>query len=317
MKDENTSHGAPTGPQRILIATDLSDASKQALEFARHIVPARANVRIVSVAENPRTLIPTGSLPSSVLDKARDELLRDATDAVKQGYEQLARGDVQLETDVIDLAKHRGDVIHALLDCAGRWHADLLIVGARECYGWLSRWIEGTVSEPLVQLSHCPILVVPARGENPVDRAPGRILFALDGSDLALQALRLGLTLVSPRAELRAVYVVDRAAQLVDTVPVDALEGAFIKQGEQALTAAKAVLEHVGAGRATAEVISTAWTRDDVAHAILREAQKWKADLIVMGTHGRRGIARWLLGSVAGRVARATETPLLLVGPPQ
>jgi nucleotide-binding universal stress UspA family protein len=316
MNDDDTT-GAPTAPHRILIATDQSAASKQALDFARHIAPPGANVRIVSVAENPRTLFPTGALSTSVLDAARDELRQDAADAVNQARERLAQEDFQLDTDVIELAKRGGDVIHALLECASTWQAEMLIVGSHARHGWLSRWVNGTVSEPLVKLSHCPILIVPARDETHVHRAPKRVLFALDGSDLALQALRFGLALVKPDAELRAVYVVDRAAQLADTMPTDALEDLFIKQGEQALAAAKPEFERAGAGHATSAIVSTAWTRDDVAQAILREAQKWEADLIVMGTHGRRGIARWLLGSVAGRVAHAAETPLLLVGSPQ
>jgi nucleotide-binding universal stress UspA family protein len=53
--------------------------------------------------------------------------------------------------------------------------------------------------------------------------------------------------------------------------------------------------------------------QDDIAHAIAREAESWRADLLVLGTHGRRGPARWLLGSVASRVARITKTPLMLV----
>lgn len=316
MNDDDTT-GAPTAPHRILIATDQSATSKQALDFARHIAPPRANVRIVSVAENPRTLFPTGALSTSVLDAARDELRQDAADAVNHARERLAQDDVQLDTNVIELAKQGGDVIHALLDCASTWQADMLIIGAHARHGWLSRWVNGTVSEPLIKLCRFPILIVPTRDESHVHRAPQRVLFALDGSDLALQALRFGLTLVKPNAELRAVYVVDRAAQLADTLPTDSLEDVFIKQGEQALTAAKPVFERAGAGHATNAIVSTGWTHDDVAHAILREAQEWEADLIVMGTHGRRGIARWLLGSIAGRVAHAAETPLLLVGSSQ
>ncbi|KAF1061876.1 universal stress protein [Burkholderia gladioli] len=60
-------------------------------------------------------------------------------------------------------------------------------------------------------------------------------------------------------------------------------------------------------------MVCTERTNDDVAHAILREAGRWGADLIVVGSHGRRGMARWLLGSVAGRVARMTSIPLLIV----
>ena len=50
-----------------------------------------------------------------------------------------------------------------------------------------------------------------------------------------------------------------------------------------------------------------------VAGVILREARKWKADLIVMGTHGRRGIEGLLLGSVANKVVRLAGCPVLTV----
>jgi nucleotide-binding universal stress UspA family protein len=50
-----------------------------------------------------------------------------------------------------------------------------------------------------------------------------------------------------------------------------------------------------------------------VSDVILREAKKWKADLIVMGTHGRRGINRMMLGSDAEMVLRNTPIPVLMV----
>lgn len=313
MNDDSMAAGAFTRPQRILIATDLSAASRLALDFAREIAPPHANVRIVSVAENPRTLVPTGSWSASTLDSAREELLQDATVAVTEARDAFVTADVQLETDVIDPEKHGGDVVHALLGCADSWHADLLVLGARDHQRWLSRWISGTVSEPLAKLCRCPILIVPARGATSVHRAPERILFAIDGSDQALKALKFGLTLATPNAKLRAVYVVDRAGQFTDMVPVGVLEDAFVEHGKRALNEVKPMLESVHANDSSTALLSTERTRDDVAHAILREAERWQADLIVMGTHGRRGVARWLVGSVAGRVAHTTQAPLLLV----
>jgi nucleotide-binding universal stress UspA family protein len=62
-----------------------------------------------------------------------------------------------------------------------------------------------------------------------------------------------------------------------------------------------------------AALVDTETSNDDIAHAIVREAQRWNADLLALGTHGRRGPARWLLGSVASRVARIATTPLMLV----
>ena len=313
MNSDGSTGSTRARPRRILIATDLSDASQRALDFARAIAPPGADVRIVSVAENPRTLVPTGSLSASVLNAAREELLQDATAAVARARSAFADVGVQLDTEVIDLEKQGGDLIHALLQCANAWKADLLVLGAREHHGWLSRWVNGTVSEPLVKLSHCPVLIVPARDKARAHRSPERILFAVDGSGQATQALKFGLTVAMPSAELRAVYVVDRAGKFTDIVPVSMLEDAFIEQGEEALKAAKPILESACANHSTAAIVTTATAHDDVAHAILREADKWQADLIVMGTHGRRGMARWLLGSVAGRVAHVTPVPLLLV----
>jgi nucleotide-binding universal stress UspA family protein len=313
MNRDSTSTGTRTRPSRILIAADLSTASERALHYAREIAPSGAEIRIVSVAENPRTLIPTGSLSASVLATAREELHQDATLAVSRARDNFADVDVRLETEVIDLEKHGGDVVRALLHCANDWHADLLVLGAHERHGWLSRWVNGTVSEPIVKLGRCPILIVPERDNTHIHHAPKRILFAIDGSDQALQALRFGLTFAVPGAQLRAVYVVDCPWQLTDIVPIGVLEDAFIEQGECALNIAQPLLESVCPGHSTTALVNTAWTHDNVALSILGEAEKWEADLIVMGTHGRRGFKRWLLGSVAGRVASTTRTPLLLV----
>ena len=127
-----------------------------------------------------------------------------------------------------------------------------------------------------------------------------------------MSALEFGIRFATPDTHLRAVYVIDRAVRLSDFFPIDALEDAFADEGKQALAAAEPVLASVSA-RTTTALVRTGRTSDDVAHAILREASDWDAQLIVMGTHGRRGMARWILGSVAGRVAHITQTPLLLI----
>jgi nucleotide-binding universal stress UspA family protein len=61
--------------------------------------------------------------------------------------------------------------------------------------------------------------------------------------------------------------------------------------------------------------ISTVLAEGPAARAIVRAAQKRRAQLIVMGTHGRTGVQRLLLGSVAERVVRTAPCPVLTVGP--
>lgn len=301
----------PVLPARVLVAVDASPASRQALAYARNIVAHGGNVRFVGVADNPRTLAPTGRLVGDTLERARAELLQDAADALDHAEDAFAQCNVQIETELIDLSKHGGNIADALIDDALAWQADLLVVGARQHHG-VSRWIEGTVSEPLARLSRCPILIVPEHAKANLGHLPTRILFALDSSRPALNALRYGIRFATRETHVRAIYVVDRAVRLSDLVPIDVLEDAFSEEGSAALAAAKPILEGVSE-RASTTLLKTERTGDDVAHAIVRAADNWHAELIVMGTHGRRGMARWMLGSVAQRVAQLTRAPLLLV----
>lgn len=299
--------------KRILIAVDSSPVAARAVAYMRYLAVPGVKVRIVSVAENPRVLLPLGSLTNAELQTARAELVRDASEAVAHAKEAFAQGNGDVEADVIELSRHGGYTTNALIDAAIEWKADLLAVGARQHLGIL-RWVEGTVSEIVTRQTPCSILVVPASYEVEIREAPRRILFALDGSPASLDAMRFGLQLATPEAHLRAVYVLDRAVRLTDFVPIDVLEDAFIEEGKTALANAAGVFaglsNHVESG-----LLRTEPTSDDVPHTIVREAGRWHADLVVVGTHGRRGLARWVLGSVAARTARITHTPLLLARP--
>ncbi|MGG1947564.1 universal stress protein [Trinickia sp. NRRL B-1857] len=302
---------ACTLPGRVLIAVDSTVASERAIAYAKGVVAPGGRVLLVSVAENPRTLMPTGTFTGDVLKAAREELLRDANEALATARAAFARSDIQVESEAIDLSKHGSDVTHALIDAAQRWDAQLLVVGARQHHGLL-RWVEGTVSTPLAGLAPCPVLIVPATYRADAVRAARRILFAVDASAQAAEALRTGLRFATHATAGRAIYVVDRAVRLSDFVPIDVLEDAFVEEGTRTLAKVEPLLAD-RCGEASASLVETKRISDDVPHAIVREAHDWRADLIVMGTHGRRGPSRWLLGSVAEHVGRLTETPLLLV----
>lgn len=315
MTASDTTSAPSVLPARVLIAVDASLASQQALAYARHLVPAGGKVRLISVADNPHTLVPMGRLVAGALEAAREELLADAVDALNRAQEAFAQCEAEIETGIVDLSTHGGNVASALIDEAISWQADLLVVGARQHHGML-RWIEGTVSEPLAKRSRCPLLIVPEHANGHPDRLPARILFALDCSPPALEALRYGLRFATHETDVHAIYVVDRGVRLTDLVPIDALEDAFIEEGTAALAASKPALESVSE-RASTALLKTERAGDDVAHAIVRAADRWHAELIVMGTHGRRGMTRWVLGSVAQRVAQLTHVPLLLVHAPE
>jgi nucleotide-binding universal stress UspA family protein len=303
------------GFSRILLCVDGSPASEQAVAFVRRMAQGGTTVRIASIVENPRNLVPLAPLSGFDLGAIHAEILEDAEAALARAQEAFAGLPATVEPHLIDLVKQGGDVVHAIAAAAHEWRADVLVLGARQHRGLL-RWVEGTVSEPVTRLAPCPTIVVPGTATGNSNTPPKRILFAIDGSETSSNALRTGARLVSEGACVRIVYVVDRAVRYSDIVPITLLEDAFVEEGRATLAQAKEMFAHLPGLETVpleAALVDTETSNDDIAHAIVREAQRWNADLLALGTHGRRGPARWLLGSVASHVARIATTPLMLV----
>ncbi|KWK05153.1 universal stress protein [Burkholderia stagnalis] len=140
------------------------------------------------------------------------------------------------------------------------------------------------------------------------------ILVALDGSETSSRALEAALTLASESgARLTPVYVVDFMAPAYDALGYDPsiLIGAFREEGLRVTDDAAKRMAARGVSGATQIVDVDAG--EDIAHRILSAAQQIGADLIVMGTHGRRGFRRLVLGSVAERVLRGAACPVLMI----
>ena len=142
-----------------------------------------------------------------------------------------------------------------------------------------------------------------------------RILVPVDGSTASnvgqTQAIGLAQT---EGARLRFLNVLDESLGFsspdIDAVDMGDLLKSVRELGEKSVEEAASLAGKKGLRADTAVLPSRGRRASDV---ILDEARKWRADLIVMGTHGRRGFNRLLLGSDAERVLRETPVPLLLV----
>jgi len=142
-----------------------------------------------------------------------------------------------------------------------------------------------------------------------------RILVPLDGSNASnlgrVQAIGLAQT---EGARLRFLNVLDESLGLSNPnfmiIDISNLLKSVRKLAEQTLEKAAALARKKGVHAETSLVPSRGRSASEV---ILDETRQWHADLIVMGTHGRRGFNRLLLGSDAERVLRDTPVPLLLV----
>jgi len=144
------------------------------------------------------------------------------------------------------------------------------------------------------------------------------ILVAIDGSETSNLALKEAIKLAkSEDSTLRLVHVVDVSLTYTD------LGAPYVLDYQEAIRAAArkviadcAVLAQEAAIKFGTKSIEIDALGRHVHDAIEEEAQRWPADLIVIGTHGRRGVRRWLLGSVAEGLVRIASKPVLLVRAP-
>ena len=146
-----------------------------------------------------------------------------------------------------------------------------------------------------------------------------RILVPLDGSTTSTKGLDEAIKLANlTGASLRLIHVVDEllfvsgfetcATYVNDVVPT------LKRQGERILEEGIDRATAVGAKVETKLLECLGHRASDI---ILDEARAWNADLIVIGTHGRRGFARLFLGSDAEQISRTSPTPVLLVRAPE
>jgi nucleotide-binding universal stress UspA family protein len=141
-----------------------------------------------------------------------------------------------------------------------------------------------------------------------------RILVAVDGSNTSRRAFEAALALAkSNGAILRPFYVVETTPLYFEAPGYDpsVLRNRLVEEGKElGAEFAKTMIDHGVKGEL---VVGEASSLDDVATVVLKAAADFKADLLVMGTHGRRGFQRLILGSVAERCVRQASLPVLLV----
>lgn len=139
------------------------------------------------------------------------------------------------------------------------------------------------------------------------------VLFPTDGSDPSLQALDHALDIAGRYdAAVHALYVVDTTYPYGDfdgsSIDPEPLFDALREEGERTLERIEERTDDAGVS-----FVGEVRESGSVHRAILEYAEEQGADLIVMGTHGRRGLDRWILGSVTERVVRTADVPVLTV----
>lgn len=287
-------------PLRVLLAADESPGAEQARDLLRTLrLPPGSEIRALRVLEPAPAAV-------SLAGAAGTELMRGALPSGKAGLAAFA-GSLRREGLTVGSRAVTGRPGPAIVAEAERWRADLLLVGSRG-RGPLTSAVLGSVASEVVDRSPCPVLVARASRVS-------SIVLADDGSaDASVAAQVVGSGLFAARVIVVSVAHVTAPFSSGVTATMRAAAGEAQHEAiaeardEHAAIADRRVQRLRGAGlEATARV-----REGDPGDKILAAAEESGADLIAVGTRGRTGVGRLILGSVAHTVLHRTKASVLV-----
>jgi nucleotide-binding universal stress UspA family protein len=299
---------------RILLGYDDSPESRIALSYACALTRSGATLTVAH-SVNEASLVasamgatvyapidPTALI--NVVDEQGSAVLKAAADAC------AAHGVTAEEVFIHDSAAAAG-----IDDLARANGIDLIVLGTRGRQG-IPRALLGSVADDVLRGSGLPVLVVTAHVQPPPhDRLFARALVALDDSDPSRAALSVAARIATEmRTQLVLCTVIDSrdfliaATATTDGRPVP-FDSSILAESRKLLESAAA---QSGIGIPADHLVVA---EGEPAATIEDAAAKHDCDLIIMGSHGRRGIGRLFLGSVAEAVLRCSSVPVLVVPP--
>ena len=289
--------------EKILVASDFSDSSRAAW-FASINLAARCLAKIEVL--NVYTLMQYVFSPdhySVPNEKWHTRILEELeTQYPKRLYPNSKRS-----------IASNASIPDGILEYAKKEACDLIVVGThgRRAVG---RMLLGSVSHELIRNSSVPVMVVKAV-KDPANHVQNynRILIPIDFSDMSMKALEYGVRFANfLQADIHLVHVVDVPAigDLSNLYPLPESVVSNAADWNVDLTLSKAI-----EGKYVVGKLNVATLCGDPADEVLKYAKDKNCGFIVMGTHGRKGFERVLLGSVTSSVASKSEIPVITVSP--
>jgi nucleotide-binding universal stress UspA family protein len=292
---------------KILLAIDSSAASEAVVrEAASRPWPSRAIFCVLTVVD----ISSLEEIPVLIEDSKQraEKLVKRAADAlVTSAAAKLDRSKYEVFSEI-----SLGAPKDAIQDFASKWQADLIFIGARGLSA-VTRFLLGSVAQAVLRTAPCSVEVVRQVASNGSPSGEGmKIVLGTDGSEFSCKAVcSVGKRPWPPGSQVRIVSVPEfvgreaiAAASLSDADYserlLDELSEVARERAGNAIAEASSILRNSGlAISETPEEMPVG----DPRTTLLDEANSWAADLIVVGSHGRRGFNRLLLGSVSESVA--------------
>jgi nucleotide-binding universal stress UspA family protein len=278
---------------KILVAIDHSEASEAVIkEIAARPWPQKSCIEVLNVLEYAHLW---------TVSQTYEEAWQDSTALIERAVKELRGRGVEATPRML-----QGDARSVILDRAKETQADLVFVGSNGASG-LAKFFLGRVAASV--MSHAPCSVETVRIRE--GKLPGvhKILLATDGSAFSERAARSIAERPWPAGtEIEVLSVVELHLGTTQAL----FEPPFADNDQLELQRAQSMKRAEEAVASAVEILSKAFPKveesvsvllDGPKSVIINEADRWGADLIVVGSHGHRGIERFLMGSVSEGVA--------------
>lgn len=290
MSEKPTKYG-------ILIAVDGSAESRAAVSWAAGEASLRKQpVTLVHVVQPIVVTWPTAAEPATIAQWQED----NAHDVIAMARNDLAALNQLRPHEVTSEVLH-SNVVHALVDASKDAH--MIVMGSRG-RGALGRLLLGSVSSGVLHHAHCPVAVIRVDEASPIDsNAP--VVLGIDGSPASQAATAFAFE----EASLRGVPLVAlHAWSDVGVFPILDMDWrTYRDQGEEVLGERLAGWRE----RYPDVRVERRLVCDTPARWLLEESRR--AQLVVLGSHGRGGFSGMLLGSVSSAVAQSARVPVVVV----
>ncbi|HEY2585475.1 MAG TPA: universal stress protein [Tepidisphaeraceae bacterium] len=287
--------------RNILVVVDSGDATQWALKAAVRLAESGARISLLHVVVTPSNWgMPEMPPPEEPCDvSAGNDFVLDRCAAEMPGAlmgERIYR---------------EGDVHHQIVRVAREHRADLLVIGTHGRHA-LGRLLLGSTAVYVLRHLPCPVLVAGRGLSDDATGMPGRVLVGVDDDGgPSLAAAEMAQRIAGRRhARMALVHAIPQSTEFMPEygIPVEDRLGPHVRETGEVFLASFLIPAPGTSG------VERSVREGDAARELLSAAADWNADLIVIGTHGRHGLGRLILGSTAERVACKAPCPVLCVG---
>ncbi len=295
---------------RVLVPLDTSEVAERAIPWAKAVAGTSGEVVLLEV-------IPVASAVRSIGGQ-----VIGSAETIQAGYQQMAEAQLAAmvtkwfaDGGAVSTVVSAGDPGERILAEAQEQGAGMIVMSSHG-RGAIGRFVSGSVADRVVRHAPVPVMIVGPEGELAANASVKRIVAPVDDSELSLAALPVAAELaVATGAPVEVLHVLVPATDLTmtypaaaGTVPPMAIDAGYEQLAEAGQTLIDTAVQQLQDRGVDAH--GTVYTGSP-ASTILGQLEP--GDVVVLSSHQRQGLARWVLGSTSMKLIRDGKAPVVIV----